>query len=124
MAGERAYLVLIVGGRVIGLSGSLAFPAVAVGQTASRTLTIANSGSGTLTVTGITYPAGFSGPWSGTIAGRASQAVSVIFDPTAAGLYSGAITVTATRPAERTRLRCRVGDLCRWSSRTTRFGPG
>ena len=51
----------------IALSGDLSFGTVQPGVTVTRTLTISNSGNSTLTVTGLSYPAGFSGAWSGTI---------------------------------------------------------
>ena len=82
------------------LSGNLAFGNVTVGTTSTAVLTIANSGNAELTVTGINYPAGFSGNFpSGTIAANASQAVTVTFAPTAAQSYSGNITVTANQTA-------------------------
>jgi len=58
--------------RVISLSGNLAFGTVETGKTAELTFTIGNSGTGTLSVTGITVPGGYSPSWtSGTIgAGR------------------------------------------------------
>src|SRR5262249_21009965 len=49
---------------VIGLRGNLAFGSLAAGQTATRTLVITNSGTLTMNVFGITYPAAFSGDWS------------------------------------------------------------
>jgi len=51
--------------RVISLSGNLAFGNIPVGTSATRTLTIANTRSGPLTVGSITYPVSFSGNWSG-----------------------------------------------------------
>jgi formylglycine-generating enzyme required for sulfatase activity len=49
-----------------------------------------------LTVSGISYPGGFSGNWSGgTIAASGSRAVTVTFAPTAAQSYSGNVTVNA-----------------------------
>jgi hypothetical protein len=86
--------------RVIALSGSLAFLPVPVGSTAGRVLTITNTGTGSLTVTGISYPAGFSG-WTGgggqthQILPAQSQDVGVTFAPLAAQIYSGTITVTS-----------------------------
>lgn len=81
-------------GAAIALAGNMAFGNVAVGATATSTLTITNSGSAALTVTGITYPAGFTGNWNGgTIAAAGSQAVTVTFAPTAGSSYSGTITV-------------------------------
>ena len=80
----------------IALSGHLAFGNVTVGQTATRTLTISNSGNAPLNVSSISYPAGFSGNWSsGSIAAGASQDINVTFTPAAAQSYSGNITVNS-----------------------------
>lgn len=82
-------------GPVISLSGNLAFGNVTVGSTATATMTIANTGTGPLTVSAVTYPAGFSGNFtSGSIAAGASQAVTVTFAPTTGAAFSGNITVT------------------------------
>jgi kumamolisin len=82
--------------RIIALSGTLAFGDVTAEQTASSTLTITNTGNTTLTVTKITYPAGFSGNWpSGVIAAGDSQDVMVTFAPTAAIHYGGNIVVAS-----------------------------
>ena len=81
--------------RIIGLSGTLSYGSVAVGSSASRTLTITNSGNSALTVNSISYPTGFSGAWSGSIAAGGSQSVSVTFTPTAASTYSGTVTVNS-----------------------------
>ena len=86
--------------RVVGLSGSLAFGNVQVGKTATATLTISNSGTGALTVNGISYPAGFNGDFSsGTIAAGGTKAVNVAFAPTAASSYSGTVTVDGNQTA-------------------------
>ncbi len=77
----------------LGLSGNLAFGSVTVGATATATLTITNTGSAPVTVSGITYPPGFSGPWSGSIPAGGSQPVTVTFAPTVATLYTGTLTV-------------------------------
>jgi formylglycine-generating enzyme required for sulfatase activity len=80
--------------RIIALSGDLSFGSVNVGQSATRTLTIHNTGNATLTVSGISYPVGFSGNWSsGTIAAGGSRTVTVTFAPTATQSYSGNVTV-------------------------------
>jgi hypothetical protein len=85
-------------GAAIALSGNMNFGNVSVGSTFSSTLTIANSGASPLTITSITYPAGFSGNFaSGTIAAGGSQAVTVTFAPTAAQTYSGNITVAGNQ---------------------------
>jgi M6 family metalloprotease-like protein len=82
--------------KVISLGATLSFGSVPVNSTAARTLTIANRGTDPLTVAGIAYPAGFSGPtWSGTIPGGGSQDVTVTFTPTAARGYRGDVVVSA-----------------------------
>ncbi len=62
-----------------------------------RTLTIANNGNSTLTVTSISYPGGFSGNWSGTVAAGGSQTVAVTFSPDAATSYSGNLIVNSDK---------------------------
>ena len=80
--------------RVVSLSGNLAFGTVEVGKTSELTLTIGNSGTGTLSVTGITCPGGYTPGWtSGTIAPGASQQVTIRFAPLAAKSYDGTLTV-------------------------------
>jgi len=80
--------------RVVSLSGSLAFGAVEIGKTSDLMLTIGNSGTGTLSVTGITSPGGYTLNWTnGTIAPGGSQQVTVRFAPTAAQSYGGTLTV-------------------------------
>jgi surface-anchored protein len=81
---------------VIALSGNLGFGNITVGQTATRTFTITNSGNAPLNVSSIAYPTGFSGNWSsGAIAAGASQNIAVTFAPTAAQSYGGNITVNS-----------------------------
>lgn len=76
------------------LSGSLNFGAVEVGKASELTLTIGNSGTGTLSVTGIAGPAGYTPNWtSGTILPGGSQQVTVRFAPTAALNYDGTLVV-------------------------------
>lgn len=82
--------------RIIKLSASLSFGSVTVGQTATKTLNIQNTGNSALTVSTISYPAGYSGNWSsGTIAAGASKDVIVNFKPTDAQSYSGNITINS-----------------------------
>ena len=81
--------------RIIGLTGNLAFESVAVGTTATRTMTITNTGNSALAVTDIGYPAGFSGAWSGTISAGSSHNVTVTFAPSAFDTYSGTVTVNS-----------------------------
>jgi hypothetical protein len=82
-----------VASRSIGLTGNMAFGGVVTGLTASATLTVTNSGTADLAVTGIAYPPGFSGAWTGAVAAGASRGVTVTFSPVAAQGYGGAITV-------------------------------
>ena len=80
--------------RVVSLSGRSGFGAVEIGKTSDLTLTIGNSGTGTLSVTGITSPDGYALNWTnGTIAPGGSQQVAVRFAPTAARSYDGTLTV-------------------------------
>lgn len=82
----------------LSLAGNMAFGSVTVGNTASSTLTLGNSGTGELSITSVTYPAGFSGSFSsGTIPANGSQAITVTFSPTAAQSYGGNITVTGNQ---------------------------
>ncbi len=84
--------------RVITVSGNLAFGDVGVGASRDATITIANSGNATLTVSSLSISGGLSSvvtaSWtSGTIAPGASQTVTVRAQPTAAGALSGTLTV-------------------------------
>jgi parallel beta-helix repeat protein len=81
--------------RVMGLTGDLAFGNVVIGTTATRTLTISNTGTGELTVAGIHHPTGFSGEWSGTIQPGASRDVTIAFTPTAITSYGGTVWVSS-----------------------------
>ena len=79
------------------LAGNLAFGTVSVGSAATSNLTITNSGTASLDVTSIGYPAAFSGNFaSGTIAPGGSQVVVVTFAPTSAAVFTGTITVNAS----------------------------
>ena len=81
--------------RIIGVSGNLTFWQVIVGMTPTAILTITNSGNSTLNVSGISYPTGFSGAWSGSIASGGSHNVTVTFAPVAVASYGGTVTVTS-----------------------------
>jgi hypothetical protein len=81
----------------IGLSGNLAFGNVETGQTATATLTITNDGNAVLTVSGITYPSGFSGEWSGSIEAGGATNVTVTFSPEAVQAYGGTVTVNSDK---------------------------
>lgn len=84
--------------RIVNVSGNLAFGDVPVGSSRDLSFTIANTGTATLTVSGLSITGGLAAittaSWlSGTIAPGASQSVTVRFSPTAAGSYSGTLTV-------------------------------
>lgn len=82
----------------LSLAGNMAFGNVTVATTATSILTLGNTGTGELSITGVTYPTGFSGNFTtGTIPANGSQAITVTFAPTAAQSYSGAITVTGNQ---------------------------
>lgn len=72
------------------------FGDVQVGRSDQLTLSITNSGDTTLTVSNVTYPAGFSGDYSsGTIAPGAAQNVTVTFSPVVAQPYSGTMRIAS-----------------------------
>ncbi len=109
---------------IIRLEGDLNFGAVEVGGSVQKLMTIYNDGNSTLTVSSISYPPGFSGNWSGTIAAGSSRQVTVTFAPSEAKAYSGNVTVNSdatsginTRPVSgtgtftSTRILRLVGDL-------------
>jgi hypothetical protein len=79
--------------RIIGVSGTLAFGSVQASQTATQVLTINNHGYSPLTVSSVSYPAGFSGAWTGTIQAGGSQNIPVVFAPLAQTTYGGTVTV-------------------------------
>ena len=83
--------------RIIALSGDLNFGTVDVGKTATKTLTINNTGTAPLTVSNLTLPSGYSAAFSGNIAAKGSQDVVITFTPTASGAFNGIITVNSNQ---------------------------
>lgn len=82
--------------RILNISGSLTFGDVLVGIGGTASLTIANTGTAPLNITGMTGPSGLSASWpSGTIPAGASQIVLITFVPTAPGTYTGTLTINA-----------------------------
>lgn len=84
--------------RIINVTGNLAFGDVNVGSSRDATITITNSGNATLTVSGLSVSGGLASvltaSWtSGTIAAGGSQSVTVRFQPTSAGSFTGTLTV-------------------------------
>lgn len=85
--------------RILTLSGSIAFNGMVVGDIATATLTIGNTGNAPLTVQSITgsgsLPSAASLSWSsGVIPAGTSQAVIVTFRPLVPGTYTGSLIVT------------------------------
>jgi len=85
--------------RSLVLAGNLVFIDIEVGQTATATFTIANTGTEPLTVTSITgtgmLPSQATLNWSaGTIAAGGTQPVVVAYRPTTPGSFSGNLIVT------------------------------
>lgn len=96
--GENLSFVTPQETRVIALSGDLNFGNVIVGQTVQRTLIISNTGTTALTINSLAFSSvAFSGNVSITIAPNSSQNITISFTPTAAGNFSGTITVNANQ---------------------------
>lgn len=91
--GTAQVQVQFIAPRIIGLAGDLNFGSVTVGQPQQRTLTLTNSGGAAISVVSISYPAGFSGPWTGTLPAGGSQDVTVTFAPLSAQYFGGTVTV-------------------------------
>ncbi|MEZ5283231.1 MAG: choice-of-anchor D domain-containing protein [Vicinamibacterales bacterium] len=86
--------------RVISVSGNLTFGDVAVGSRRELGFTIANTGTTTLTVSGMSVSGGLASQlaasWtSGQIPPGGTQPVTVTFQPTSAGSFTGVLTVNA-----------------------------
>lgn len=79
--------------RSIRLDGHVSFPGLPVGSSTNGWLSISNPGNSPLTITGIIYPTGFSGIWTGAIPPEASILLPVTFSPTAQQVYAGDILV-------------------------------
>ncbi len=95
--GNELSFTTLASTRIINLNGSLIFGNVNVSSGKQLTFTISNTGNSTLTVSSISYPAGFTGNWSGTIPASGSRTVTVTFTPTAAQSYSGTVTVNSDK---------------------------
>lgn len=82
--------------QTLALGGNLAFGNVVENTTATATLTITNTGNSTLTISGIAFPTGFSGRFSGPLGPGSVADVTVTFTPTAVTSYGGNIVVTSS----------------------------
>ncbi len=89
-----AAALLSVHARILMLSGDLDFGEVTIGESATRALTLENTGNATLAVTGLAFPEAYSGEWSGgTIAAGESRVVTVTFEPPSAQEFTGTVSV-------------------------------
>ena len=75
---------------------NLSFDPIAINFTATKKLTVKNTGNSSLKISNIEIPDGFSLDWSsGTIASQASQEINVTFAPTDIKEYMGNIIFTS-----------------------------
>ncbi len=82
--------------RAINLTGNMSFGSVAVGQSATRTLTVRNTGNAPLSVTGISLPSRFTAnPSAFDVEPGDARSVSITFSPTATQAYTGTLSVTS-----------------------------
>jgi len=79
--------------RILTITGDLVFGSVMVGETPTRDLAVVNTGNTPLTVRSISYPAGYSGEFSGTIGPGESRNITVTFTPGTARSYTGTLVV-------------------------------
>ncbi len=80
--------------KIISLTGNLAFGNLTLGQTASRILTITNTGNTQLTIASLNMPQGFSSGGFNTIVQAGSSVnVTIYFSPQNAQSYSGNIII-------------------------------
>ncbi|MFM8983133.1 MAG: SUMF1/EgtB/PvdO family nonheme iron enzyme, partial [Spartobacteria bacterium] len=78
---------------VLAIAKEGAFDKVPVGEKATCTLILRNSGNAPLTIAGITVPEGFAASFSGTIAPAQAQKVPLVFSPLEPKTYSGQASV-------------------------------
>ena len=97
-SGQNTLSVQAVGsGSIINTSRSLRFGDVALGSRKNLVLTIKNIGNAAMEIHGISFPMGFSGAYSGTLAAGATKTVRLTFKPGRARSYSGNIIVHSDR---------------------------
>ena len=87
------YEAAVVNTRIIRLTGDLDFGEVRVNGSESRELVIHNDGTVPLAVTGLQYSSGYSGAWSGLIQAGGERSITVLFQPTVAGVNTGSVSV-------------------------------
>lgn len=90
--------------RIINVTGNLAFGDVSVGSSRDSAITISNTGNSPLNVQSLSVSGGLAAHTTasftnGVIAAGASQSSTIRFQPTAAGAFTGTITVNADHTA-------------------------
>jgi hypothetical protein len=111
--------------RIIALTGDLTFGSINVGSSRDLNFSIANNGTDTLTVTGLTAPGGgvFTANWtSGAVAPGGVQIVTVKFSPQTAQSYNGTLTVNANHTSGTNTMP--ISGTGSQTGPRTQFGPG
>lgn len=104
-SGFKVWLITARPRPAIAVSGSMGFGVRFIKSRTRRSFTIRNPGSAPLQVSGIRYPSGYIGAWTGAIAAGASRSILVTFLPLRAKRYSGEIVVNSNANRGTNRLR-------------------
>lgn len=92
-----ASLTIVDDRQTIALSGSLDFGNVLLGETAVKTITIANTGNAVLQISALTLPEGFSSSvGTTTVNANASITAQITFAPTELKEYTGSVVISST----------------------------
>ena len=81
---------------ILVLSGNLTFGEIPVGETATSTLILKNTGTAPLHVAGLALPEGFRGTFSGSIEPGVERKTRITFNPSAAKSHTGQVAVELT----------------------------
>lgn len=103
---ELTALFSLVPTRIIGLHGELAFGDVLVGESASLTLAITNSGNSMLTINRILYPEGFGGLTAIQLASASATNLTITFAPLFEQAYGGTVEILADQTGGSTLIDC------------------
>lgn len=99
ITGSKTFTVSGKGTQAASISlsaNSLSFEDMEVGTTASKAITIANTGNIDLNISNIEYPEGFKGDWSAAaIAVESSKELNITFSPILAKDYANTIKITS-----------------------------
>lgn len=75
---------------------NLVFDVVDIGESATKSFDITNTGNSGVILNSITYPLGFSGGWNGTIDAKSTKTIQVTFRPDQVGLHEGQLIIQST----------------------------